>query len=298
MRIAFLGFGLIGGSVARALRAAEAPWRDAELVAWSPSNEGPAAAVAEGVLGATAVSVGDAVDGADLVVIGAPPIAALDLVDALAGPAQSRLPAGAVVTDVVSTKTAICARARAAGLQFVGGHPMAGRETAGYGASDAALFVDRPWVVVGDGAGDDAAARVEALARACRARPIRMTAADHDAAAAAISHVPLVTAAALVEAIAGGPGGPAPGWHHAAPLAASGWRDMTRLARGDVAMGAGILATNAAPVAEHLRTLRAALDAWLDLLEAPGGPDPDALARRFAAARERLADGEARPGDG
>ena len=72
-------------------------------------------------------------------------------------------------------------------------------------------------------------------------------------------------------------------------LAASGWRDTTRLARGDATMGADILASNAAAVAALLRAYRDGIDDWLALLEAPGGPDVDALRARLEAARTRLA---------
>ena len=111
------------------------------------------------------------------------------------------------------------------------------------------------------------------LARACHARPVAMDAAEHDAAVAAISHLPLVLAAALVEAVSGPAGAPRADWPQAADLAAGGWRDMTRLARGDAAMGAGILATNGPAVAARLRDLRAVIDDWLAALERPGGPD-------------------------
>ena len=99
----------------------------------------------------------------------------------------------AVVTDVASTKKVIVERADAAGLWFVGGHPMAGREEVGYEASDADLFVDRPWVVVpGALAGQSDIERVTELAVACRANVVRMDAAVHDRAVAAISHLPLL----------------------------------------------------------------------------------------------------------
>ena len=115
-----------------------------------------------------------------------------------------------------------------------------------------------------------------------------MDAAEHDAAVAAISHLPLVLAAALVEAVSGPAGAPRADWPQAAGLAAGGWRDMTRLARGDAAMGAGILATNGPAVAARLRDLRAVIDDWLAALERPGGPDEAALADRLEAARARL----------
>ena len=124
-----------------------------------------------------------------------------------------------------------------------------------------------------------------------------MTAAEHDAAVAAISHLPLVVAAALVEAV----GGTAretpcrPAGRPRRALAASGWAGATRLARGDPAMGAGIAATNAGPLAAAVRTVRDRLGDWLLLLEADAGegtPDEEALRARFAAARDRLGTGE------
>ena len=166
---------------------------------------------------------------------------------------------------------------------------MAGRENAGYAAADERLFVDRPWVVCDDGSSAGQVELVERLARDVGARPVRMGAATHDAAVASISHLPLVLSVALVEAIcgaAGGSGGDARARATAAALAASGWRDMTRLARGDAAMAAGIAATNADFLADRMRAVRDAVDAWLAELERPGGPDPSRLEARFAAARE------------
>jgi prephenate dehydrogenase len=65
---------------------------------------------------------------------------------------------------------------------------------------------------------------------------------------------------------------------------------MTRLARGDAEMGAGILATNGPATADHLRAMRSRLDAWIAWLEAEGGADPDAIRRALAADRDRLAE--------
>ncbi len=71
-------------------------------------------------------------------------------------------------------------------------------------------------------------------------------------------------------------------------LAATGWRDTTRLARGDVTMGAGIVATNAPAIAGRLRELITVLETWLAELERPGGPDALVVADRLRAARARL----------
>jgi prephenate dehydrogenase len=293
VRVAFLGFGLIGGSVARALRAAGPTAFGVDgaaplvLTGWSPTGDGPAAAVRDGVLDTAATDPRSAVDGAQLVILAGPVPACLALLDDLAADPPPALAADAVITDVASTKVALALRATALGLPYVGGHPMAGSDQAGYAASSADLFVDRPWVVV---PGRDATAveRVEALARAVGARPIRMSAAAHDQAVAGISHLPLVVAGALVEAVAGSATDPRRDWPEARSVAATGWRDMTRLARGDVAMGSGIVTTNAPAVAARLRDLVAVLETWASELERPGGPDPATVEARLSAARAIL----------
>ena len=242
--------------------------------------------------GSWTVAVADpqaALPGADLVVLAAPATDCLTLIDDLAGPWRASLPDDAVLTDVASTKSAIVRRADDLTLRFVGGHPMAGRDAAGYDASTADLFVDRPWVVVpGAFARPGDAERVGSLAVACSARVVELDAATHDRAVAGISHLPLIAAVALVEAVVGGEADANEDWPVAADLAASGWRDMTRLARGDPAMGAAIVATNGPAIAARVRDLRDALDAWLADLERAGGPDEAAVARRLARARARL----------
>ncbi len=289
VHVSFLGLGLIGGSVALALREAGG-WTAA---AWSPTGTGPARALDAGAIDAAPETLAGTLADADIVVLAAPATACLALLDQLAGDARGALPRSAVVTDVASTKALLLARAAARRLRFVGGHPMAGRDTSGFGAATATLCIGRPWVIVpGDRADGDAIARVEGMARATGALPVRMEAAAHDAAVALVSHLPLLAAAALVETAAGAAGEPAPiGWPDAAVLAASGWRDATRLARGDAAMGAGIAATNAAALAAVLRSYRERVDAWLVLLEGTGVdglPDEAAIHARLAAARDRL----------
>lgn len=283
MHLAFLGLGQIGGSVARA--AAESGFAS-HVSAWTPGGAGPAAAQGHGITAEQTAS--EAIRGADLIVLAAPPQACLGLLADLAGPLSSALAPDAVITDVASTKSAITAHARAFGLRFVGGHPMAGREATGYSSADPALFRNRPWVIVPAVPADPAAEdRIVALAASCGARPVRMTADDHDAAVAAISHLPLVVSAALVEAIAG-----EPDWPNASELAAGGWASMTRLARGDAAMGAGIVATNGAAIGARLRQLQAVLDAWLVLIDGDdrGAIDARAIEERLEAARRTVAD--------
>jgi len=285
VRVTFLGLGQIGGSIARRLHDVD---DDLELVAWSPSGAGPRAAMADGIIDRVAGDPLDAAGGADLVVLAAPATRILELLPALAGDHGAAADGpGPTLTDVASTKAAIVAAADGLGLPFVGGHPMAGRETAGYGAADPALFVDRPWVVVpGRASRPVDLERVEWLVGRCGARAIRLEAGAHDAAVAAVSHLPLVLSAALVEAVAASPG--ADGGSAIRELAAGGWASMTRLAAGDPAMGAAILATNAGPTASAARRLRDVLDGWLTALEANGGPDEAGLRARLEAARRDL----------
>jgi prephenate dehydrogenase len=289
MRVALLGLGLIGGSIARALDRLDDGDRPT-LVAWTPSGSGSRAALEAGVVDATATGAGEAIDGSSLVVLAGPPTACLTMIGSLGGELRDALAADATVTDVASTKAAIVAAANDAGLPFVGGHPMAGRETSGFEAATADLFVDRPWVLV-PGAASRAVdvERVEWLARACGARPVNMTARQHDAAVGAVSHLPLVVSAAIVESVVGvGEQPDSPDWALAESLAATGWESMTRLARGDPEMGAGILVTNATEVAMRLHRLQDAIDGWIVALELEGGPDEAGLARRLTTTRRRL----------
>ncbi len=288
MHVAFIGFGLIAGAIAQAVRS-NPQGESWTMAAWSPSGDGPRRAFADRVIDAVASEPRQVLAGADLVVLAGPATACLRTLDTLAGEWRADLIPGAVVTDVASTKAMLVARADAGRLRFVGGHPMAGLETAGYRSGTADLFVDRPWVIVPGSVADEAdAARVEDLAVACRARPIRMDATTHDRAVAAISHLPLVVAAALVESVVGEPGAGSDPWSVASALAAGSWRDATRVARGDPAMGAAIAVTNAAALTASLRDLRAVIDAWIADMERPGGPSEAAIRERLAAARAAL----------
>jgi prephenate dehydrogenase len=281
-RLAILGFGLIGGSVAQALAARRSDaWT---VTAWSRDAGAPRAALEGHLIAAVADDPRAAAGDADLTLLAASPRANIELVARL-GPTVAA--SGGALSDTTSVQAPMAAAAATVpGLRFVGGHPMSGRERSGYSASSADLFVDRPWVVLPSPSADATdVALVERLALDCGARPVRVEPAAHDAAVALISHLPLVVASALVEAAAD-----APAWSLARSLAAQGWRDTTRLARGDVTLGAAMLALNAVNVAEALRRQRRILDAWqarLDALAAAGGDGPDADA--LLAELERVA---------
>jgi prephenate dehydrogenase len=292
VRAAILGFGLIGGSIALALAGrGRGSWT---VTAWSPRPDDARAALGRGVLAAVAPDAETAVRDADLVVLAAPPLANLELVDRL-GPTLAG--SDTTVTDVSSSQAAIAARAeRITGLHFVGGHPMSGREKRGFSAARADLFEGRTWAVLPAAAARPVdVERVRALAEACGAKPLELDADTHDAAVAAVSHLPLLASVALAEAVAG-----SPDWPSARRLAAQGWRDMTRLARGDPDLGMGIFLANGPPLARWLRRYREVLDDWqraLDAIPAPSSPDADPHASDEASLRERFAHAAALAGE-
>jgi prephenate dehydrogenase len=293
VRVSILGFGLIGGSIARALHERSEPgqWH---VTAWSRTPAPVQKAVVDGAVDVAAASIEDAVREAEIVILAAPPLICLELVDELGGPLRGSLSEDCTLTDVASAKARIVARADAQKLPFIGGHPMAGRELSGYGAALPDLFVQRPWVtVLGQFARLCDGERIGELVDACGALQVPMLAAAHDSAVAAISHMPLLVSAAMVEAVAGGLGEPEhEDWRAAEVLAATGWAGMTRLAKGEPGMGAGIAATNSAAIARRLRDLRTVIDSWLTELEREGGPDADALLTRFKSAKQRLTEPE------
>ena len=180
-----------------------------------------------------------AVDGADLVVIATPVMAMRDVMRAMAEGLQE----GCIVTDVGSTKAQVMGWAGEYlpdSVSFVGGHPMAGKETSGIEAADADLFVGCTYCLVpGQGAAGEAARTVERLVTQVGARPLFIDAAEHDRLVAAISHLPMLVSSALVSMAAG-----SSDWPKMAGLAATGFRDITRLASGSPQMTRDICLTN------------------------------------------------------
>jgi prephenate dehydrogenase len=223
-RVAIVGLGLVGGSLARALTAAghHVTGIDWPLVVRAARRR---RAITDG---ATRTEAGAA---ADVVVLAAPPATNLRLLRRLAKVARP----GLVITDVSSVKGEIAREAVRLGLAgFVGGHPMAGTEKRGFASSTAALFQGAPWWIV---PGRDARATriVRALVRATGARPITTDAATHDRTMAFLSHGPQVVAWALLEAARADPVA-----RRHLRRAGPGFRGMTRLAhspRPSVARG-------------------------------------------------------------
>ena len=244
-----IGTGLLGTSLALTLTAAGV---EVQLSDTSPTSLALARDMGAGAIRAG----GDAQPG--LVVVATPPDVAADVV--LRSLAEHP---GAVVTDVASVKDRVGAEVRGRGgagaRRYVGSHPMAGRERSGASAADSDLFAGRPWVIVADGADPAAEAAVRDLA--VGATPVRMGAAEHDAAVAAVSHVPQLVSSLLAARLEDLP-------ESALALAGQGLRDTTRIAASDPRLWAAIVVGNAGPVAGVLRRVREDLDALIAGVEA------------------------------
>ena len=203
MHIAFLGFGLIAGSIARAVRAS----RGLEAGRWPPGRRPAMAAERRGRMVSWTrrrdVAEHRGVAGADLVVLGGARdgLSRRSSIE-LAGPWRSALPDAAVVTDVASTKAGHRRPRRTPpACRFVGGHPMAGLDTAGYGVADGGPVRRSTVGRRARGARRAAGRRARRVDSRMRAGPSRSgswTPPTHDRAVAGISHLPLVVAAALV----------------------------------------------------------------------------------------------------
>lgn len=182
----------------------------------------------------------------------------------------------AVVTDVASVKQTVLARLRdlvdaEALRRYVGSHPMAGRERSGAVAAQDDLFEGRTWVLVPHKETQESAVRIVGeLARAAGASVVQMSAAEHDEAVAAVSHLPQIAASLVAARLRDLP-------EDAVTLAGQGVRDVTRIAASDPLLWTQILSGNAASLTPVLDALADDLDrvrtavASLDTDEASSG---------------------------
>jgi len=259
--VAVVGLGLIGSSMALALKEARP---DVVVVGSDRDPMTVRKALERGVVTSASADLA-VVEMVDLVIVAAPILALRDVFAGL-----HSMVSGKVVTDVASTKAAVMGWASAAGIDLVGGHPMCGREAAGIDAADAALFKGAPWILT------RSEPAVIELVEAVGARPVVMDAETHDRLVAGVSHAAFLLSVGYVLALSG-----QPDWPEASALAASGFRDMSRLAAGDPALSAGISRTNRIHMVEQLNAVTAALDRLRRHLEA----DDPRLIELFEEAR-------------
>ncbi len=242
IRIAIIGLGLVGTSLGMALRNAdpkESPIGHITITGFDRDPKVTREARGRLAIDREARTLAEAVHDAQIVVVATPVRAIRDVFSELA----SLLPNGTIVTDVASTKAMVCRWASEllpSTVTFIGGHPMAGREQSGPGAADPDLFRNAIYCLTTiSTTTPQAVEAVEAMVRTIGAKPYYIDPEEHDAYVAGISHLPLLLSVGLVTAT-----GNSPAWKEMAPLAATGFRDVSRLASGDPHMQRDILLTN------------------------------------------------------
>lgn len=264
-RISIIGLGLIGGSLGLALK--HSGLVGAEIVGYVRSRESSSNALARRIVDRTEMDMRLTVRGSQMVLIAVPPLAVEEVMQEIGGD----LVPGSLVMDNTSTKTEVMQWADKhlpQTVNFVGGHPMAGKETSGLEVAEAGLFRDRTFCLVPSPRCSKASKDLAfELVKAVGAKPLLLTAAEHDFLVAGISHLPLVVATALVNATTQNPF-----WMGMSHLAASGYRDTTRLASQHPAMNRDICVTNRANILDWLDELQAKLQE-LRRLMASGSPE-------------------------
>ncbi len=273
--IAIIGTGLIGGSLGLALKKANTK---AEIVGCSRDYRNAQQARKLGAIDRAVRNPVDAVQDADLVVVATPPLTVKDIFQEIA----PHLKEDCVVTDVTSTKTQVMAWAEEilpATAHFVGGHPMAGREKSSIDAAEAGLFQGCIYCVTpATSAHGQAVRTVVDVAVAVGGRPRFLDPAEHDAFVAGISHLPFMLSAALVGTTTG-----SPSWREMSPLAASGYRDTTRLASGDPTMHRDICVTNSHNIVRWIDECIEELRRWRQVVDEA---DADQLLDAFTRIKE------------
>ena len=277
-RVVIVGLGLMGGSLGLALNRGGLC---REVVGVARRPETVREALAAGAAQRATTDLVEGVAGAGVIVLATPVRTILRQIRQLAA-----LPLDpCLVLDLGSTKGEIVSAMEAlpAQVQPVGAHPMCGKEATGLAVAEATLYHDAPWVLVPlPRTLPHALALARELAEAAGARPLVLDAARHDRLVAAISHLPYVLAVALVLAATeiGAEDGTV--WE----LAASGFRDTSRLAASDVSMMLDILLTNRTAVGDALRRASAQLGHLADLIAAG---DEESLRVRLRAAHDQRA---------
>ena len=243
--VALIGTGLIGASIGLGLSE-----HGLVVTGWDPSNDALDVARERGAINRKAISIQAAIEDADLVVLAAPPASVIELL--------GRIETDALVFDVAAVKATVV-KAASHLPRFVGTHPMAGREHAGPSHASIGLFRGAAWIVVPGEAAEGDVRAVEEIIGWLGAIATRMTAKEHDEAVAAISHLPQLIAASMVE--------------HAANhgdqlrLAAGSFRDLTRVALSDPELWVDILTHNSEAVTTQLNELAGAIMAIATLVE-------------------------------
>jgi prephenate dehydrogenase len=258
-RMTIVGLGLIGGSLGLALKAAKLS--NVEIVGYDTDTIALVDARRLGAVDKTEATLRRATADAGLVILATPIVVMRQVMEEMAGGLRENC----VVTDTASTKSLVMDWADQLlppNVSFVGGHPMAGKETAGIANAEAKLFAGKSYCIVPSPNATEGAVRmVVGLVHLIGAQPLFIDAQEHDRYVAAVSHLPLMLSTALFTLVRS-----SPAWPELAALASSGFRDVTRLASGDPELSHDICLTNREAVLHWLERMGEELSRYRELL--------------------------------
>ena len=273
-KLTIIGTGLIGTSLGLALQRSQV--KDLMIVGTDESSVARNGAQKRRAFHSVESRLLNAIDGADIVVMATPVMAMQELMEVI-GP---ELPEGCVVTDVGSSKRVVLEWAEQYlpdTVDFVGGHPMAGREISGPEAADASLFDGKTYCVVpSPGASQRAVRELTNLIEIIGAKPYFISVGEHDSFVAAASHLPFMLSTALV-----GCTSKSANWDDIAQLASSGYSDISRLASGDAIMHRDICLTNREPIVAWIDSFIRELYEYRKILADEDEVDQDAVQKVF-----------------
>ncbi len=273
-KITIVGLGLIGGSLGLALKGG---LPDVEIVGHDRDAEVELTAQKRAAISRREHNLPRAIEGASIVIVATPITTMADVFKQIAPDLLN----GALVTDTASTKAEVmrwAADLLPGHVDFVGGHPMAGKETQGIGNAEATLFKGRGYCICPSlSASPTAIQQVAGIAQLVGSEPLFMDAAEHDQYAAAVSHLPLIVSTAMFTLLRS-----SPSWEDLGMMASSGFRDITRLASTDPDMSHGIWRTNREAVIHWLERMIGELSRFRDMLQ---DAQDEALLETFVEAR-------------
>ncbi|MGB5224050.1 MAG: prephenate dehydrogenase/arogenate dehydrogenase family protein [Arenicellales bacterium] len=279
--VVIMGVGLIGGSLARALKEHDAV---SQITGVARSRETLDLALELGVIDNAESDPVMAMNDADLVVIATP----VSTIGPLLASIADHIPAHCVITDAGSVKGSVANAARQALGEkidcFVPGHPIAGTENSGVAASFAELFIDHRVILTPlDENSETDISLVQAMWEVCGARVVRMSVDDHDAMLAATSHLPHLLAFSLVDFLS-------QQQRHEEIFAntAGGFRDFTRIAASSPVMWRDICLANKDELIPLLGSMEKQLASYRSMLQDSEGDQLEQAFQRAKAARDKL----------
>ena len=258
--IAFIGLGLIGGSIARGIKREKS---DTRIMAYMRSRSKLQKAMDEGIVDVILDGIGDELKECDLIFLCTPVEYNAEYLEKI----RPYIKPGAIITDVGSTKTDIHEAVIRLGMEhcFVGGHPMAGSEKTGYENSTELLLENAYYIITPTAASSkEQVDRLIQVAESIGSIPLVLNYEEHDFVAAAISHLPHIVASSLVNLVKDSDNEQ----ELMKRLSAGGFKDITRIASSSPVMWEQICMTNHANLSLILKRYIASLNQILEELEA------------------------------